>query len=95
MLVRKNAKLSMEFSEKIALVTNQSNKAITSAVIALAHTLGMKVVAEGVETAEQLQYLADNDCDIVQGYYLSRPLSEKKIVLQFSKYGKSRGFIDK
>lgn len=59
-----------------------NNTAITSAVIALAHTLGMKVVAEGVETAEQLQYLADNACDIVQGYYLSRPLPEQKIVLQ-------------
>lgn len=64
---------------------NQNNTAITSAVIALAHTLGMKVVAEGVENAEQLQYLADNNCDCVQGYYLSRPLPEKKIVLQFSK----------
>lgn len=67
---------------------NQNNTAITSAVIALAHTLGMEVIAEGVETAEQLQYLADNQCDTVQGYYLSRPLSESKIVLQFSKITK-------
>lgn len=64
---------------------NQNNTAITSAMIALAHTLGIKVVAEGVENAEQLQYLADNQCDSVQGYYLSRPLPENKIVLQFSK----------
>ncbi|HSW93864.1 MAG TPA: bifunctional diguanylate cyclase/phosphodiesterase [Gammaproteobacteria bacterium] len=61
---------------------NANNTAITSAIIALAHTLGMKVVAEGVETAGQLQYLTDNKCDIVQGYYLSRPLPEQKIVLQ-------------
>lgn len=59
--------------------------AITNAIIALAHTMGMKVVAEGVETAEQLQHLADSNCDIVQGYYLSRPLPEQKIILQFSK----------
>ena len=64
---------------------NQNDLAITSAVIALAHSLGMKVVAEGVETAEQLQYLADHDCDIVQGYYLSRPLPEHKVILQFTK----------
>jgi len=68
---------------------NQNNTAITSAVIALAHTLGMKVVAEGVETAEQLRYLSDNNCDIVQGYYLSRPLPEQKIILQFSKIEKN------
>jgi diguanylate cyclase (GGDEF)-like protein len=64
---------------------NQNDLAITSAVIALAHSLGIKVVAEGVETAEQLQFLADNNCDMVQGYYLSRPLPENKIVLQFAK----------
>ncbi len=64
---------------------NQNDSAITSAVIALAHSLGMKVIAEGVENAEQLQYLADQECDIVQGYYLSRPLPEQKIILQFSK----------
>ncbi len=64
---------------------DQHNTAITSAIIALAHTLEMQVVAEGVETAEQLEYLADHHCDIVQGYYLSRPLPEQKIVLQLSK----------
>jgi len=56
--------------------------AITSGVIALAHSLGMKVVAEGVENAEQLQFLADHECDMVQGYYLSRPLTEPKLVEQ-------------
>jgi len=64
---------------------NQNDTAITSAVIALAHSLDMKVVAEGVETPEQLQYLANHHCDIVQGYYLSRPLPKQKIILQFAK----------
>jgi diguanylate cyclase (GGDEF)-like protein len=64
---------------------NQDDVAITTAVIALAHSLNMKVVAEGVETPEQLQYLADHDCDMVQGYYLSRPLPEAKILLQLTK----------
>lgn len=59
---------------------NQNDLAITTAVIALAHSLGIKVVAEGVETAEQLQFLADNNCDLVQGYYLSRPLPEPKLL---------------
>lgn len=66
---------------------NQNDLSITSAVIALAHSLSIKVVAEGVETAEQLQFLADHECDVVQGYYLSRPLPEQKIILQFTKIG--------
>lgn len=64
---------------------NQNDAAITSAIIALGHNLGMKVIAEGVESAEQLQYLAEHDCDLVQGYYFSRPLTERKIVLLLQK----------
>lgn len=59
--------------------------AITSAIIALAHNLGLEVVAEGIETAEQVQYLAEQGCDMVQGYFLSHPLPALKVVLQFSK----------
>lgn len=59
--------------------------AITNAFIALAHHLGLEVVAEGVETAEQVQYLSANDCDMIQGYYLSHPLPAQKIILQFKK----------
>ncbi|SRR5579883_153141 len=61
---------------------NQNDLAITSAIIALAHNLGMQVVAEGVETIEQLQFLGEHNCDSVQGYYFSRPLPEQKVVLQ-------------
>ncbi|MGJ7917874.1 EAL domain-containing protein [Massilia sp. LXY-6] len=48
--------------------------AITKAVIRLAHSLSLKVVAEGVENAEQLRELERYDCDEIQGYYVSRPL---------------------
>lgn len=67
--------------------TNQNDLAITSAVIALGHNLGLEVVAEGVETDEQMQYLADHNCDFIQGYFLSRPLPANKITLQFTKLG--------
>ena len=58
---------------------NADDAAITLAIIAMAHNLKLKVIAEGVETAEQLQFLRDHHCDEAQGYYLSRPLPEMQI----------------
>jgi len=72
---------------------NQNDVAITSAVIALAHNLGLEVVAEGVETAEQMEYLSDHNCDLIQGYFLSRPLPASKIILQFTKGGITKDTI--
>lgn len=68
---------------------DQNNAAITSAVIALGHNLGLQVIAEGAETAEQLQFLTEHQCDLIQGYFLSRPLPERKIILQFRKHGRA------
>ena len=56
------------------LAVNPEDKAIASAIIAMAHSLGLKVVAEGVETAEQLAVLRRLRCDEMQGYYFSRPV---------------------
>ncbi|MCG2634079.1 MAG: EAL domain-containing protein [Gammaproteobacteria bacterium] len=53
---------------------DKDDAAITSGVIALARNLGLKVVAEGVETQEQLDFLRAHNCDMIQGYFLSRPL---------------------
>jgi len=47
---------------------------LTKAIIAMAHSLRLKTVAEGVETREQLEFLRGHDCDAIQGYYFSRPL---------------------
>jgi len=54
---------------------NADDAAVVRAIIAMAHSLKLKVVAEGVETAEQLAYLGNYDCDQIQGYYFSRPLA--------------------
>lgn len=51
-----------------------SNAAITEAIIAMAHRLGLKVIAEGVETSEQLDYLVAKDCLKGQGYFFGRPV---------------------
>jgi EAL domain-containing protein (putative c-di-GMP-specific phosphodiesterase class I) len=48
-------------------------EAVVNAVIQLAHTLGLRVVAEGVESAAQLEFLSDASCDYIQGFLFSRP----------------------
>jgi diguanylate cyclase (GGDEF)-like protein/PAS domain S-box-containing protein len=52
-----------------------NDAAITHAIIAMAHALKLKVIAEGVETEDQLNFLREHGCDEIQGYYFSRPLS--------------------
>jgi len=54
--------------------TEADDMAITKGVIALGHSLRLKVVAEGVETVEQQDFLRSNDCDEMQGYLFSKPL---------------------
>ena len=58
--------------------TNLNDQAIASAVIAMAGSMNMRVVAEGVETSDQLDFLRSKRCDEIQGYFLSRPLSPEK-----------------
>ena len=53
---------------------------LVKAMIAMAHGLGMTVVAEGVETREQLAFLRENGCDFVQGYLFSKPVPEAEML---------------
>jgi EAL domain-containing protein (putative c-di-GMP-specific phosphodiesterase class I) len=54
---------------------SRSDAAITKAIINLAHSLECSVIAEGAETQQQFDFLRDNDCDSVQGYFFSEPVS--------------------
>ncbi|WP_217585752.1 sensor domain-containing protein [Lentibacillus saliphilus] len=57
----------------------EQNKAIVKSIIHMSHSLNMKVIAEGVETSEQLSFLEKEKCDEMQGFYFSKPLPPKDI----------------
>ncbi|HEX7348833.1 MAG TPA: EAL domain-containing protein [Rhodanobacteraceae bacterium] len=57
------------------ITTDPDDAAITSTIITMAHSLQIRVVAEGVETHAQLEFLREHQCDEIQGYWLSRPLT--------------------
>ncbi len=57
------------------LTTDPDDEAITKTIITMAHSLGLNVIAEGVETLEQLEYLHEQRCDEIQGHWLSPPLN--------------------
>ena len=59
------------------------DETITSAIIALAHSLNMQVIAEGVETSAQLDFLKERACDEMQGFYFARPMSTEAISALF------------
>lgn len=62
---------------------DRGNASIAKAVIDMAHGLGLRVIAEGVETEDQLAFLKDLHCDSIQGYWLSRPLPPEGIEVFF------------
>jgi diguanylate cyclase (GGDEF)-like protein/PAS domain S-box-containing protein len=70
-------KIDLSFVEN--LETDPADRVIVSAVINLAHALGMEVTAEGVETAGQLRQLTSMGCDVAQGFYFSKPLPSEAI----------------
>jgi diguanylate cyclase (GGDEF)-like protein/PAS domain S-box-containing protein len=61
------------------ICTNPDDASIAEAIIALAHSLGLKVMAEGVETGEQMGFLQSRDCFEMQGFYISRPVSAEAV----------------
>ncbi|MFM6906629.1 MAG: EAL domain-containing protein, partial [Acinetobacter tjernbergiae] len=68
-------KIDRSFVSKIG---ENKQEAIVSAMIAMGKAMGMMVVAEGIETKQQLEYLQDLECDIAQGFLFSKPLPEQE-----------------
>ncbi|MFJ4432976.1 putative bifunctional diguanylate cyclase/phosphodiesterase [Pseudomonas sp. NPDC089395] len=71
---------------------NQDDMEITSAVVAMAHNLKLKVVAEGIETPEQLAFLRRHRCDVGQGYLFDRPIPGRELAEKLKRY--PRGPMD-
>jgi len=72
-------KLKIDKSFVDGIPTNEDDNIIVKTIISMAHNLGFKVTAEGVETKEQFDFLKTYKCDEIQGYYFSKPVSIEKI----------------
>ena len=71
--------LKLDRSFVLDVTTDRGDAAIVSAVIAMAHSLDLHVVAEGVETEAQLDFLCKQKCDRIQGYFFSKPLPSDQL----------------
>jgi EAL domain-containing protein (putative c-di-GMP-specific phosphodiesterase class I) len=78
--------LKIDRSFVIKMLDSDSDRVMVQKTIEIGHELDMEVVAEGVETSEQLEFLRSNGCDIAQGYLFSRPLPAEKLMDWLSTY---------
>ncbi|MDH4234328.1 MAG: EAL domain-containing protein [Gallionella sp.] len=80
-------KLKIDQSFVSDLTEDPENRVIVAAIISMANSLGMQTIAEGVETAGQLEFLREKGCNEVQGYYFSKPLPAD----QFEVFARGKG----
>jgi diguanylate cyclase (GGDEF)-like protein/PAS domain S-box-containing protein len=79
------ARLKIDQSFVRNLTSDPSDRSIATAMISLGQKLHMRVIAEGVETAAQFKFLADNKCDEIQGFHLSRPVGAADVAAMIRK----------
>ena len=76
------------------LAANNDDAAICAAIIAMAHQLSLVVIAEGVETNEQVDFLTSQGCDQAQGFLFAKPMPAKELEEQFLKAGSTNVNVD-
>lgn len=74
----KTLKIDKSFIDRI--LTDKAHAAIIGSIVTMAHSMDITVVAEGVETSHQLDFLTNHCCDLIQGYFFSRPMTEEAAV---------------
>ncbi|MDO6440944.1 EAL domain-containing response regulator [Marinobacter sp. 2_MG-2023] len=74
------SELKIDRSFLLGISTEDDDRSIVQAIITLAHSLNQRVVAEGVEEKIQLEFLQQNGCDVIQGYYFSKPLETRGLI---------------
>lgn len=79
-------KVAMQFIRGIGI--DHKDEALAKGIIVLAKSIGMNVIAEGVETKEQLEFLKNHNCDEIQGYYFFKPLAEAEMTKLLITYNK-------
>ena len=79
-------KLKIDRSFVMGMRSDERKQALVETIIKLGHSLGMRVVAEGVETEEDQALLISKDCDLIQGYLLSKPLPEQELISFLQRY---------
>jgi len=86
-------KVDQSFISRIENNNDDENKNIVETIVSLAHKLGLQVVAEGVETAEQQSILSNMKCQLAQGFLFSEPLEKKKmdaLIKKIEKFSKTK-----
>jgi len=83
--------IKIDKSFVLGMTDDRDDETIVRSTIALAHSLGLKVVAEGVETESALERLRMLDCDLAQGYYLSRPLAPERLQAWLAEWREGHG----
>lgn len=71
-------KIDKSFIDNI--INSDNDRIITGDIVAIGHKEGLEVIAEGVETQEQMEYLTNHDCDKIQGYFYCKPLPEEEVI---------------
>ena len=72
--------IKIDKSFVFGMLENRADYQIIMSTIAMVKNLGLMVIAEGVETSAQLRSLTENDCDVIQGYYFSKPIPEVQLM---------------